>query len=143
MTANEESMAPELLVAYASVAAADATAGRVPVFAWALDEAATLLEAEHLRLKGGSARTPSASVVALSNSLGPVLELSDLVLRAARSGDQLTDLDESEQLGKLLELADDLRAASEGDVGAATRVAGILELAKNFVLGRVGQPDLV
>lgn len=141
-----QTMAPEMLVTYVGAAADAIVEGAAPSFHWALEEAAQLLEAERLRLTSRAPQDPSATVLALSRNLGPVYQLSDLILRSAAADEpqHASPAAEREARLRLLDqILASLKQATLGDVDAARQVAETFRSATNLALGRTGQPDLI
>src|SRR5664280_2509417 len=142
---NTKTMTPDLLVTYVSAAADDLLNEGATSYSWALEEAAQLLQAEQARMTDPLCRKPAPEIAALSRSLGPVDELSDLVLRAISDGPSgLPPASKREQrLGALQQIIELLDECAAGSVDAQRRVLEVFSAATEIVLGRSEQPELV
>lgn len=152
MPVTESNLSPQLLVAYVSAAAAEIVDTGGDNLDWAMLEAVDQLEAEQVRLNDSFASALPPRVAALSRGLGPVLELSDLVLRAASgtvdiptgSGAKPSPAEErTHRMAALARIVDALKAAREGDRDKAIVVRDIFARSTDLVVGRLGQPELL
>lgn len=149
----DSTLSPHLLVAYVSAAASQLVETGQNRLEWAIDEAVGQLEAEQVRLLDTFGGHHTQRVAALSRELGPVLEFSDLVLRAIAGSteDQQRPSDASispsveraERIESLASVVEALKQAASGDPASALVVRDVFAQATDLVVGRAGQADLV
>jgi hypothetical protein len=138
-------LAPELLVAYVAAAADHVHSAGATDTGWALEEASKLLEAEILRIGRGVGRD-TGPIASLSRELGPVMALSDLLLRASRPPlAESTDpaADRSRRLAELERIRNLIDLTSAGDQDAAADVMGLFDAAADYILGRTDTVDII
>jgi len=143
----QQSMSPNMLVAYVAAAIDEIASFGSTDLQWAVSECIDQLEAEQSRLSEAAPTTLPPRAAALSRSLGPSLALSDLLLRgfpptldAMGKSPSQERLERVESLAAIVQSLRDVSAGRQADVSSARIV---FEEANDRVVGRRGQSDII